>query len=124
MFIRQLALTTLAGSLIVATGMVCAADEVKARAQDQTQDQTRTRLQDQIYGSQLMTEQERLEHRNRMRSFKTEEERNTYRLEHHNRMQERAKAKGVTLPDEPPMRGGPMGPGGMGQGGMRPGGNR
>ena len=129
MFNRQLALTTLAGSLIVATGMVSAADEVKTRAQDQTQDQTRTRLQDQIYGSQLMTEQERLEHRNRMRSFKTEEERNAYRLEHHNRMQERAKAKGVTLPDEPPMRGGPMGSGGMGsggmgQGGMRPGGNR
>ena len=67
-----------------------------------------------------MTEQERLEHRNQMRSFKTQQEREAYQLEHHKRMQERAKEKGVTLPDEPMMK-----PGGMGQGGgMGPGGGR
>lgn len=71
-----------------------------------------------MYGSQLMTEQERIEHRAKMRSLQTEEERQAYRQEHHKRMQERATEMGVTLPDEPPARGRGMGPqgGGMGQG--------
>lgn len=75
-----------------------------------------------IYGSQLMTRQERIEHRNRLREMKTEEERNAYRLEHHKRMQERARERGVTLPDAPPPRGGGKGRGmGPGMGGMGPG---
>ncbi|WP_455206918.1 hypothetical protein [Kaarinaea lacus] len=80
-----------------------------------------------IYGYQLMTEQERAEHRAKMQSFQTEQEREAYRQEHHKMMQERAKAQGVTLPDEPMPRGQGrgMGPGmgagqGMGQG-MGPG---
>ncbi len=74
---------------------------------------------EQIYGSQLMTEQERTEHRAKMRAAKTAEEREQIRAEHHERMQERAKAQGVTLPDDPPARGGGIGPGGgdMGPGG-------
>lgn len=76
----------------------------------------------QIYGSQLMTRQERIEYRNQMRALKTQEERNAFRLEHHRRMQERAKEKGLTLPDTPPAQGGGMGPGmGRGMGGMGPG---
>lgn len=73
-----------------------------------------------IYGYQLMTEQERAEHRAKMQSFQTEQEREAYRMEHHKMMQERAKAQGVTLPDEPMPRGQGrgMGPGpGAGQGG-------
>lgn len=72
-----------------------------------------------VYGSQLMTRQERMEYRNQMRTLKTQNERNAFRLEHHTRMQERAKAKGITLPDTPPATGSGMGPG-MG-GGMGPG---
>ena len=75
-----------------------------------------------IYGSQLMTQQERMEYRNQMRTLKTQEERNSFRIEHHKRMQERAKDKGLTLPDTPPERGAGMGPGaggGMGGGGGR-----
>ena len=66
-----------------------------------------------IYGSQIMTPQERAEHRDRMRAARTAEEREQVRAEHHERMVERAKERGVTLPDEPPMRGGRgmMGPG-------------
>ncbi len=71
------------------------------------------------YGSQLMTRQEQMEYRNQMRSMKTQEERNAFRLEHHQRMQERARERGLTLPDAPPVIGGGMGPG-MG-GGMGPG---
>jgi hypothetical protein len=79
-----------------------------------------------IYGSQLMTRQERIEYRNQMRAMKTQEERNAFRLEHHKQMQERARERGVTLPDTPPAAGGGMGPGGGGMGpgggGMGPGG--
>ncbi len=60
-----------------------------------------------IYGSELMTAQERTEHRDRMRAAKTPEEREQIRAEHHERMQARAKERGVTLPDQPPMRRGP-----------------
>ncbi len=69
--------------------------------------------EDTMYGYQLMTEQERAEHRATMRSFNTEAEREAYRRQHHEMMQERAKAQGVTLPDEPMPRGQGRG---MGQG--------
>lgn len=72
-----------------------------------------------IYGSELMTEQERIEHRNMMRSFKTEQEREEYRRQHHEKMQQRAKERGVTLPEEPMSRGKGQGMGkekGKGQG--------
>jgi hypothetical protein len=73
-----------------------------------------------IYGSQLMTQQERNEYRAKMRSLRTAQEREQLRFEHHERMQQRARERGVTLPDAPPARGargaGPGGPG-MGPGG-------
>jgi hypothetical protein len=76
--------------------------------------------EEQVYGSQLMTQQERAEQRTKMRAAKTAEEREQIRKEHHERMNERAKERGVTLPDEPPARGSGMGAGGgMGSGGGR-----
>ncbi|WP_024852203.1 hypothetical protein [Hydrogenovibrio kuenenii] len=85
-----------------------------------------------VYGGQLMTQQERNAYRTKMQSAQTQEERNQIRNEHHKQMQERAKAQGITLPDNPPENRGPgnrmrpgsgMGPGGgMGPGMMRPGG--
>lgn len=88
-----------------------------ALAQDKEQDRDRVQLRDQdrIFGSELMTEQERNEHRNRLRTMKTEQERDAYRLEHHQRMQERARALGAKLPDEPLRRQG-MGGAGAGAG--------
>lgn len=77
-----------------------------------------------IYGSQLMTQQERDEYRARMRSAKTPEAREALRAEHHQAMLARAKERGVTLPDQPRTGSGPgKGPGaGMGPGtGMGPG---
>lgn len=110
--------TLLASAFAVALG-VCAGP---ASAADQD---------DRIYGSQMMTQQERNEYHDKMRAAKTADERDKIRREHHALMKERAKERGVTLPDEPPMRGG-MGPGagmgpggGMGSGGgMGPGGGR
>lgn len=85
--------------------------------------------QEQIYGSQLMTRQERDEYRAQMRAATTAQEREQIREQHHERMKERARAQGVTLPDEPPPRRGGKGTarGGMGSGGgvgAGPGGGR
>lgn len=72
---------------------------------------------DEVYGSQLMSEQERNAYRTKMQSMKTEQERQQLRMEHHKQMQERAKAQGVTLPDMPPNQGMHQGMGqGTGQG--------
>jgi hypothetical protein len=116
---RTLLYAALLAAMFPAFGTVAyAADQDRDRLQ--TPDQTRN--QDQIYGSQLMTQEERMEYRNRMRNAKTLEEREQIRKEHHEQMRVRAKEKGVTLPDEPPARGRGMGPGkGMGPG-MGPGG--
>lgn len=59
-----------------------------------------------VYGSQLMTEQERNEHRKRMRNAESELEREKIRKEHHKRMKIRAEKRGIELPDTPPIRGG------------------
>jgi hypothetical protein len=130
---RTLLYAALLAAMLPAFGTVAyAADQDRDRLRDQDrlqtpdqtrdQDRLRTRDQDQIYGSQLMTQEERNVYRNRMRAAKTEQEREQIRNEHHEQMKVRAKEKGVTLPDEPPARGRGMGPGkGMGPG-MGPGG--
>lgn len=98
----------------IATFPATAQDQI----QDQTQDRTQLRTRDPIYGSQLMTPAEREAHWEQLRNIATEQEREAYLLQHHQRMQERARAKGVQLPDEPPVR--RMGPGpGPGPGVMK-----
>ncbi len=117
---RRLLVFVIGGALSLSTGFALAADQEPAQQTIQLQEQ------EQIYGSGLMTKQERAEYRAKLRAAKTEEEREQIRKEHHERMKERAKAQGVTLPDEPPAIGGGMGPGGggmgPGRGGMGPGG--
>ena len=109
--------------LAAIAGPVLAADQDQTRTQSQmmTQDQINKMPDQQIYGSQLMTQQERDAHRAKMRSAKTYEEQQRIRNEHHEQMKVRAKERGVTLPDAPPAGRGPgMGPGpggGMGPGG-------
>jgi hypothetical protein len=108
--------------LATIAGPVLAADQDQTRTQSQmmTQDQINKMPDQQIYGYQLMTQEERNAHRAKMRSAKTYEEQQRIRNEHHNQMQVRAKERGVTLPETPPANRGPgMGPGG---GGMGPGG--
>jgi len=106
---RTLMMSTLAAALVLLSGFTFAADQ-----------------DEQIYGSQLMTQQERTEYHAKMRAAKTAQEQEQIRKEHHEQMQARAKDRGVTMPDEPTGRGGGMGPGGgrmgPGGGGMGPGG--
>jgi hypothetical protein len=71
-----------------------------AQAQGQVQAQV------QIYGSQLMTTAERTEYQSKMRTLKTDKERDAFRLDHHDKMKVRATEKGVTLPNFPPDGGG------------------
>ena len=108
-----------AGIILLAAGIAMA--EEQAGIREQPQSQVQTQPQEQVYGSQLMTPQERRTHRSKMRAAKTAEEREQIRKEQHERMKERAKERGVTLPDEPLMGGAGMGPGG---GGMGPGSGR
>lgn len=103
MFKKPLLISAMAGGLLLAFNPGFAAEPpVQSQAQEQ------------IYGSQLMTPQERTEHQTKMRSAKTNEEREQIRAQHHKEMQVRAKQQGTTLPDEPPAygKGGGMGPGG------------
>jgi hypothetical protein len=111
---KMVMLSLAAGTLAFSIGVAAAADPNPAQQQIQAQEQ--------IYGSQIMTQQERDAFRMKMRGAKTPEEREQIRLEHHEKMKKIAKERGLTLPDEPPAQGGGMGPGGMGPGGMGPGG--
>ena len=109
---RKLTYSLLLSSLLIGhTGLALAQDRDKLQEQDR--DQVLMQEQ-QVYGWQLMTEQERLEYRNRMRAMKTLEEREQFRFEHHELMQERAKERGVKLPEAPSPYGRGMGPGGRG----------
>ena len=111
--------TSLAAAVFVAVLSLplLASAQDRDQTRDQTRDQLRDTTQSNVYGWQLMTRQERAEYRARMRSLRTAQERERFRREHHERMQERARTRGITLPDEPPARGGRgMGPGGQGMG--------
>jgi hypothetical protein len=63
---------------------------------------------EEIYGRQLMTQEEIQEHRRNMRTLRGEE-REAYLQQHHERMTQRARERGVDLPDTP--RGRPEGAG-------------
>jgi len=108
----------------MASSLLALTPAFAADAPAQTQVQKQTQAEEQIYGSQLMTQQERAEHRTKMRNAKTSEAREQVRAQHHKEMQVRAKQQGVTLPDEPPAAGmgGGMGPGGGMGGGTGSGG--
>src|SRR3989338_6841325 len=94
---KTLMVSVLATALSLSTGLTLGADHAPTREKANSQEQ--------IYGSQLMTQQERAEQRAKMRAAKTAEEQEQIRKEHHERMNERAKERGVTLPDEQPARG-------------------
>lgn len=96
--------------VMLGSGIAGAAEQAQANKSMQANAQDK----ETIYGSQLMTREERAEHRAKMRGFKTKEEREAYRVEHHKKMQERAKKQGKTLPDMPSAQG--CGPGCVGAG--------
>ena len=119
---------TLAFLAVLATtsGMWSGALQAQDQVQVQVQAQAQAQAQAKIYGSQLMTDAERTEYQAKMRSLKTDKERDAFRLDHHENMKVRAAEKGVMLPNTPPgagskantgFGGGAGSGGGAGQGG-------
>ena len=84
---------------------------VLAANQAQEQERVQAQKQEQVYGSQMMTEQERNKYRTRMQAATTNEEREQIRLEHHELMKKRANEQGLSMPDSPPPRRDGMGGG-------------
>lgn len=95
-------------------------DQTRDRLQTQTQDQEMDRDGYPISGYGMMSEQERAQFREQMRSM-TPEQRQAFRQEHHQRMVERARARGVDVENLPPTAAGQkkgQGTGMMNDGGM------
>jgi hypothetical protein len=63
--------------------------------------ETQSPLQPPVYGSPLMTQQERDEYYNRLHNAPTQQERERVRAEHRQRMQQRAQERGLSLPAQP-----------------------
>jgi electron transfer flavoprotein alpha subunit len=110
---RTLVMSVLTSGLLLAASSSYATDEMTTQEPVKVQLQTKDQVQkkEQIYGSQMMTSQERVEQRKKMRAAKTTEDRERIRAEHHEAMKMRAQERGVTLPDTPPDGGMGMGAG-------------
>jgi len=125
---------------VIALGLACAAaftqqpvfaqeTQEQKTVEERVQESTQTRWEEQAektfgfekgLGQKLMTQEEWREHQRMMQTM-TAEEREQYRKEVHQRMMDRAKEKGISLPDTP----GPRGPADRtGRGGMSGGGGR
>ena len=116
---RVMVLALVAGLSAPVAGLY-AADQEKAEEATKQESQEQQQERTMIFGWQLMSVEERAQHRAKMRSFKTQEEREAYRKEHHERMQARAREQGLTLPQMPR-----QGAGGGGRGsGANPGAGR
>ena len=98
MFKKIILVSGLSAVLLAASGTSFAADQDR----DQLRDQDMTHTSDQIYGSDMMTSQERAEFRSQMQAAKSAEERMRMRNEHHEQMKMRAQERGLKMPEEPP----------------------
>ena len=88
--------TLLIAALCAGAGLIGAPFPARAQQTATTPAQPRREI---IPGSELMTPQERERYRQRMRGAKSDEERNRYRAEHTKQMQERARLRGLRLPE-------------------------
>jgi hypothetical protein len=98
---RTYTISILTGALALSIGLALAAEPAG----------TPQPAKEQVYGSQLMTQQERAAQRAKMRSAPTPEAKAHIRAEQHERMKQRAQKLGLEMPEAPPAVGGGMGPG-------------
>ena len=73
-------------------------------AAEQSRNQDGIQSKKQVYGRELMTEQERAEHHAKMQAAETAQERQQIRRKQHELMKQRASERGLSLPDEPPAK--------------------
>ena len=62
-------------------------------AHDQSLHQQQVQQQERIYGSELMSDEERAEYREKMTAAHTEQERNKIRMDNHKQMKDRARER-------------------------------
>lgn len=93
----------------LAAGFATASSIAVGDEQTQNREQTRQQIQGTFFGPQLLSEDEQVAYRARIRNVKTPEEREVIREEHYQLMKARAKEKGGTLPEKRPLVGGGMG---------------
>jgi hypothetical protein len=75
--------------------------------QTQKREQSPQQVQGSFFGPQLLTEEEQVAYRARIRNAKTPQEREAIRAEHYELMKVRAREKGIALPERrPPVNGG------------------
>lgn len=84
-------ISALIGILSLSLGLAFAADPLHPNA--------KAVAKEPIYGNQLMTQYEKAVYRSKLLVAKTPKEQEQIRSEQRKQMQERAKARGVTLPD-------------------------
>jgi len=99
MFKKTLMMTILSGALLSLANFALAADR------DQQQ------FREDIYGSQFMTKEEKVEYRNKILSAKTEKEREKIRFKHRELIKERTDKHGLVIEDDLPARSRGMGSG-------------
>ncbi len=112
---KKIMLLGLTVATFLSGGIALAEDQSQSTEREQNQVQKR-----QTVGRELMTPEERQEHRAKMRSAATKEERSKVRAEQREKMKKRAEEQGKSIPENPPAGG--MGgglQGGMGGGGRR-----
>ena len=92
-------------------------DRARTEAPEQDRDRDRTNIQDpssimdqDIYGNELMTGEERNQYRNELGSSDAQESRNQYQAQHEEKMQKRALEQGKDLvpPGQSPIYGGEL----------------
>lgn len=92
-------------------------DQDHDKDQDRDQVRDRTHLQDpsaiadaEIYGSELMSEEEMNQYRKQLQAMQTAEERNRFQVQHERKMQDRARQEGKDLvpPGQGPVYGGEL----------------
>jgi hypothetical protein len=123
---KKVMLLELAVATFLSGGIALADDQFRGNGGDQYQAQNNERDQyqaqkRQTVGRDMMTTEEHQDHRTKMRSAPTRDERAQVRADQHEKMKQRAEEQGKSLPENPPaggMMGGEMG-GRMGGGGKR-----
>lgn len=94
---------------LLAAGLATVSSIAVGEEQTQRREQSPQQIQGSFFGPQLLTEEEQVAYRARIRNAKTPQESEAIRTEHYELMKVRAKEKGVALPEKRPPVGGGMG---------------